>query len=177
MVPAVLRTSARVLSRFVRLIIRRPRTAALGARMALWLVLVSVAARMTSLPRTFRLMTFGVNRSRPRAAPADAVLLARTIDSVLRLDLAVFKPRCWKRSLVLYRYLTRLGITCSINFGVRRTADGALAGHAWLERDGLPFLESDATIDSYIVTFTLPGPGDDQAAAAIRHGVTYDAGR
>lgn len=176
MVPAAVRTAPRVLSRIVRQVIREPRTAALGAHMALWIVLTSVAARMTSLPKTVRLLTRGVRQPVSPNPSTDPQHLARTIDRVLRIELPIFRPRCWKRSLVLYRYLTRAGIECRINFGVRRNPDGTLAGHAWLERDGHPFLESDTAIGSYVVTFSLPGADGERAAAAPAD-VMYDTGR
>jgi hypothetical protein len=56
--------------------------------------------------------------------------------------------------MVLHRYLALHGIESRVTFGVRRDPDGSLAGHAWLERDGEPFLEHEA--GAYVVTFTLP---------------------
>jgi hypothetical protein len=57
---------------------------------------------------------------------------------------------------VLHRFLALHGIESRITFGVQKRADGTLNGHAWLERDGRPFLEDAA--GAYVVTFSLPRP-------------------
>src|SRR4030095_4625745 len=86
-----------------------------------------------------------------------AAHLARTLDTLLGLDLFVFRRSCWKRAMVLHRFLALHGIESRINFGVQKqTAGGPLQGHAWLERDGQPFLEDGPT--AYVVTFSLPRP-------------------
>ena len=81
--------------------------------------------------------------------------LARAIDRLLRLDVFVYRRSCWRRALVLHRFLALHGIDSRVNFGLKRTT-GELQGHAWLERDGQPFLEDDA--GAYVVTFSLPRP-------------------
>ena len=87
-------------------------------------------------------------------AAATAARLAAAIDRVLRWDLFLFKRSCWRRAMVLHRYLALHGIESRINFGVRREPDGSLAGHAWLERHGEPFLEDEP--GTYVITFSLP---------------------
>ena len=76
------------------------------------------------------------------------------IDSLLGINLFVFRPSCWKRAIVLHRYLALNGIQSQIKFGVRKESNGKVDGHAWLEHDGQPLLEDNA--DNYIVTFSLP---------------------
>jgi hypothetical protein len=121
--------------------------------MALWVILVSFLARRTSLRRVQRIAATRL-RSAAAGDPGAAARLAGTIDSLLRLDIFVFRPSCWKRALVLHRFLLLNGIESRINFGLQRNRDGTVKGHAWLERDGRPFLE-DAS-DGYVVTFSLP---------------------
>ena len=124
--------------------------------MALWVVLVTVVARATSVPRAHRLASLGI---RPRVrADRDGIAphLAGTLDALLGLDFLVFRPICWKRAMVLHRFLAMNGIESRINFGLQKRADGTLDGHAWLERDGHPFLENAA--GAYVVTFSLPRP-------------------
>jgi hypothetical protein len=121
--------------------------------MAFWVVLVSCLARITSLQRVQRVVRVGLGS--PSAGDTAAVAqLASTIDSLLRLDMFVFRPICWKRALVLHRFLLLQGIDSRINFGLQRNANGGVKGHAWLERDGEPFLESAP--QGYVVTFSLP---------------------
>ena len=83
-----------------------------------------------------------------------AAQLAKAIDNLLGLDLFVFRRSCWKRALVLHRFLALKGIESKVNFGLRKEADGKLIGHAWLEHEGQPLLEDKA--DNYVVTFSLP---------------------
>jgi hypothetical protein len=125
--------------------------------MALWVILVSALARVTSLPRAQRIASVRLRRAGGGDRDAIAAHLARTIDTLLGLDLFVFRRSCWKRAMVLHRFLALNGIDSRINFGVlKQTAGGSLEGHAWLERDGQPFLEDDP--GSYVVTFSLPHP-------------------
>ncbi len=146
----------RAAGRATRLTRIDPRDAALSARMALWVVLVSLLARVLPLPRAHRITATrlrGGPDSRREGGHADAARLARALDRVLGLDLLVFRRSCWRRAMVLHRFLARQGIESRINFGVK-TTDGVLTGHAWLERDGEPFLEDAA--GAYVVTFSLP---------------------
>jgi len=136
-----------------RQIIVAPREAALRTRMACWVVLISIVARLTSLPRAQRMACAGT-RSRSARARVAPEALAAAIDGVLGMELFVFHRSCWKRAMVLQRFLTFNGIESRINFGVQKTSDGTVNGHAWLEYQGQPFLEPDA--GTYVVTFSLP---------------------
>ncbi len=80
--------------------------------------------------------------------------LARLMDQLFSIDIFLFRPVCWKRAAVLRRYLSRHGIRTRIIFGVRNDADGKVAGHAWLETDGEPILET--TPPDYVVTYRFP---------------------
>jgi hypothetical protein len=135
----------------LRLALADPRGAALSARMAVWLVLVSALARVLPLPRAHRLVAARVRRA-PSDPAAVAARLAASIDRVLRLDVFVFRRSCWRRALVLHRFLALHGLESRVMFGVKKS--DPTQGHAWLERDGQPFLESDA--GAYVVTFSLP---------------------
>lgn len=152
-----------MLGRATRKVVVDPRGSVLSARLALWVVLVSVLARATSLPRAQRIASLGARPRRRAESRETAAHLARTLDALLALDVLVFRPRCWKRAMVLHRFLALNAIESRINFGVQTNADGTLHGHAWLERDGQPFLEQ--TPGAYIVTFSLPLPRGAAATA------------
>jgi hypothetical protein len=122
--------------------------------MALWVILVSFLARIMPLPRAQQLASVNVQSIAEADSAATLARLARTIDSLLGLDFFVFRRSCWKRALVLHRFLALHGIESRINFGVRKETAGAVLGHAWLEHQGRPLLEDDA--GSYVVTFSLP---------------------
>lgn len=160
-----IRTSARLLGLAIRKVFVKPREAVLSARLALWVVLVSVLARATTLPRAQRISSVRVGPDAGGDRDRIAEHLARTLDALLALDFFVFRPICWKRAMVLHRFLALNGIESRINFGLQKRADGTLDGHAWLERDGHPFLEK--TAGTYVVTFSLPRPADRAALSRL----------
>ena len=144
-----------------RLALAEPSSALLAARMAAWVVALSLFVRLMPLPRALRLVSPkrpGRDARPPSRDRGDEervkLRLARVLDSVLAADLWVFTPTCWKRATVLHRYLALSGIETRIRFGLRRDGDAAPAGHAWLEADGVPLLEG--TPPDYKVTYSYP---------------------
>ena len=79
----------------------------------------------------------------------------RLTDAVLRRGRGPFRANCAVRSLILLRYLRRIGEPAVIWFGVRRT-DGELDGHAWITIDGIPLSENDDPRELYKPTFHFP---------------------
>jgi hypothetical protein len=146
----------RVLRQGCRKVFTNPQNALLSARMAFWIMLVSVVARLTSLPRAQKIAAFRFSKASAGKWVDTPAILGQTIDNVLGIELFPFRRSCWKRALVLHRYLALIGVESQIKFGVRRAADGKVDGHAWLEHDGQPLLEENA--DNYVVTFSLPAP-------------------
>jgi hypothetical protein len=69
--------------------------------------------------------------------------LARWVDALLRRWPPPWRYTCLKRAAVLYHLLRRAGRPVELRIGVRRAGGtgGALAAHAWLVRDGVPYLE------------------------------------
>ena len=137
-----------------RKFISRPREALLLCRMAWWVAVLSVTARWYSLPRALQIVAGNQNKHPPSEKAPNQDELARAMDLLLSADLFMFKPICWKRAAVLHRYLLRNGIATRIIFGVRNETSGTFGGHAWLEADGHPILESSTP--EYVVTYTFP---------------------
>ena len=128
----------------------QPREALLLCRMAWWVVVLSIAARRYPLPRALEIVA-GRQSDRPALPdPAERERLARAIDLLLSADVWVFKPICWKRAAVLHRYLSQTRII----FGVRNDTSGTVTGHAWLEAEGQPILET--TPPEYVATYKFP---------------------
>jgi len=128
--------------------------------MAWWVGFLSASARWLSLPRALELVSGGESR---QLATDDTELpkrLARSIDSVLSANVLFFKPICWKRAAVLRRYLSQNGIATRILFGVKSESKDTITGHAWLEANGQPILES--TPPEYVVTYTFPSDQRDE---------------
>jgi Transglutaminase-like superfamily len=139
--------------RATRKCLAHPAEAWLMCRMAWWVSVLSVAARCYSLPRALAIVAGSPTNQRATDVAVQQ-RLARAIDQLLSADVLVFKPTCWKRAAVLHRYLARNGLATRIIFGVRNEADGKVAGHAWLEAEDGPILESAPP--EYVVTYSFP---------------------
>jgi hypothetical protein len=146
-----LRQTSGLIYRAGRKFLRDPGEALLLCRMAWWVVVLSVAARLYSLPRALEIVA---GRQSDRPAGVDHERLARAIDLLLSADVWMFKPICWKRAAVLHRYLSRNGTPTRIIFGVRNDPAGKVTGHAWLEAEGQPILET--TPPEYVATYRFP---------------------
>ena len=141
----------RLFGRAIRLTVRRPARVWLLVRMATWVVILSGLVRVLTLPRALQVVATDVRgKSRGVVGAND---LSSAIDALLGLDMLMFKPKCWKRATILHRYLALNGIATSIVFGLRKE-EGELKGHAWLQSEGRPFLESEPPL--YNVTYTFP---------------------
>ena len=129
-----------------------PREAVLLCRMAWWVVVLSVTSRFYSLPRALQIVAGNRKHNVRNSRTQDE--LARAIDLLLSANVLMFKPICWKRAAVLHRYLLRNGIDTRIIFGVRNDTNGTVDGHAWLEANGKPILETAPP--EYVVTYSFP---------------------
>ena len=58
----------------------------------------------------------------------------------IRRGRPVVRPGCLTRGVTLYYGLRREGLDVALCFGVG-SPEGEMAGHCWLEMDGLPLLE------------------------------------
>lgn len=142
-----------MLLRALQLTTRDPARAWLLGRMAGWILVLSVLARALPLSRALQIVSTEVRQQSAKIG-ADPIQLATAIDALLEADFFVFKPSCWKRATVLHRYLALAGVATTIRFGVRKEAGSELKGHAWLESDGKPILESSPPV--YTVTYSFP---------------------
>jgi hypothetical protein len=144
-----LRKTGGLVARAGRKFASQPREALLLCRMAWWVVVLSAAARMLSLPRALGIVA-GSSQRPVLTDPREQARLARSIDLLLSADVLMFKPICWKRAAVLHRYLAQTRII----FGVRNDSSGKVTGHAWLEAEGQPILET--TPPEYVATYEFP---------------------
>lgn len=136
---------------FVR---RRPGEVFLLVRMAAWIALLSLLIKFLPLPRVLSLLAVTTRGRKPKNSAWTQQRLAQLVDALLGMNFLCFTPTCWKRAPVLYRYLALNGIETRIVFGVRKGHDSLLAGHAWLEADGRPLLESSPP--RYTETYSFP---------------------
>jgi hypothetical protein len=149
-----MRKTGGLIVRGIRKCVTQPGEALLLCRMAWWVVVLSVAARCYSLPRALQIVAGRRSQTGIATDPLSQQKLARAIDLLLSTDVWMFKPICWKRAAVLHRYLSRSGTQTRIIFGVRNDRSGKVTGHAWLESEGQPILET--TPPEYVATYRFP---------------------
>lgn len=106
-------------------------------------------AAVMIVPPLLRLVPFsrlaarlGGTDSGPARSDLDDAALARWVDRLLRHLPGPWHRTCLKRSAVLYHLLRRAGRPVELWIGVRNTETRALGAHAWLVREGAPYLES-----------------------------------
>ena len=159
MLVKLLRKASTLVFRSSRKIVLHPHEAVLMIRMAGWMVILSVLVKLTSLLRALEIVSTQVRHEKTRETDVPGQL-ARAIDLLLAMDVPIFRKSCWKRAIILHRYLALHGIESRINFGLRKELDGKVTGHAWLESRGEALLED--TLPEYTVTFTFPPASDVQ---------------
>ncbi len=142
----------------MRRLTRRFRVLLLAVRLATWVIIISIFAKLVSLPRALKMISPDTLSASPHKinAATDKSLhqMVRILDKLLKINRFVFTPTCWKRAALIYRYLAKAGIKARIVFGVRSENDGHLAGHAWVEVAGQPIYE--ATSPDYTRTYIYP---------------------
>lgn len=122
-------------------------------------ILLSPLIYLVSLER----LTAWVERRRP-AFDADRVgdvALADWVDRVLGRLPPPWRRTCLKRAFVLHYLLRRAGRPADLLVGVRRDETGRLAAHAWLVREGRPYLETGTDrVDTFQVLATFPAAAE-----------------
>lgn len=144
----------RLVIRASRKLVWDPYESTLILRMAVWVSILSLLVKIRPLPRALHMVSVRATRDSLEPSIETERKLARAIDLLLGTDLLIFKPICWKRAAILHRYLALHGIATRIVFGVRKSDDGPVYGHAWLEIAGSPILET--TLPDYKITYVFP---------------------
>lgn len=62
-------------------------------------------------------------------------------DTILEREIFIYRRNCFKRTLTLYYFLSRLGLPVKVNLGIRKGEEKLLEGHGWLTLEGKPFKE------------------------------------
>lgn len=129
----------------------RPRDLRLLATMARLLVEIAWRQRRGSM-EAFVVSFDGRGRSRP----LPRVSVDRLVWLATGLSRRVYgEGFCLKRSLLLFYFLRNWGCDVRICFGVAQDGTG-LAGHAWVEVDGRPLAESEASLARFGAAFSYP---------------------
>ncbi len=96
--------------------------------------------------------------------------LLALVQTLLRIRIRPLHPNCMKQSLVMYHFLRSENYPVSLIFGVAKTADGDIDGHAWICLNGEPFGEIDDPLTKFTVTLRYPAtePHSNIAESAAR---------
>jgi hypothetical protein len=116
-----------------------------------WVILLTVLIKIFSLQSVLQFSTTCPATTTPFIAPGRLVIM---LDQLLSLNFLAFTPTCWKRAIILHRFLALQGLPTRIVFGVQRNEANKLSGHAWLEFQGQPFLE--AQTPEFVPTCSFP---------------------
>ena len=129
--------------------------------MALWICALPVLVRLWSLPVLLARMTGKRSPARPRTRALDVELVVGIVAAVSQLRIfqsQLFLRSCLRRSLTLYRALTRMGYPARIHFGVRKQGPSFL-GHSWVTLYGRSLAESEAP-DVFTTVYSYPLSAD-----------------
>jgi hypothetical protein len=120
---------------------------------------LSILIRMCTVPGLLRLCAWRAPRP-----PQNEALVVTCVDRVLGRHPAFARSPCLKRSLTLYRFLGATATDLQFCLGVRYAAapDPArrlrpLDGHAWLLRNGAPYLEPNQRgVERFRIIYRYP---------------------
>lgn len=101
---------------------------------------------------------FGLLKYRCKKVEYEDIIAKKVISAVLRVSswrFFVIRNNCLRKSLLLYYFLIRSGLTgLGINIGVTREQE-KLIGHSWLVLCGKPYLEEERFVEKYKVILQL----------------------
>ncbi|MEZ4746886.1 MAG: lasso peptide biosynthesis B2 protein [Calditrichia bacterium] len=121
---------------------------------AFWLLLIyPILRRKLTMPQ---LVAFYSNA---KVGALNGVLperLLALVQTLLRIRIRPLHPNCMKQSLVMYHFLRSENYPVSLIFGVAKTADGEIDGHAWICLNDEPFGEVDDPLSKFTVTLRYP---------------------
>lgn len=86
----------------------------------------------------------------------DVARLTELIRRLLQLHRAMFRPNCVKQSLLLFHFLRGAGRDTQIHFGVAKTGEKGLHGHAWVSVDDRPIAETADPLERFKVICSFP---------------------
>ena len=137
---------ARRVARVVRSSVSSPGDVFELVSMAAWATLLPILKRLLPLPKLARLVwTPPRTHRRDLENERRVAALARRL---YRSRLVTRDDNCLERSLLTYRFLSRLNADPRLVAGVRRGEEGVL-GHVWVTLDGEPVGESRITLGEY----------------------------
>jgi hypothetical protein len=118
----------------------------------LWLLIyynIAIAAR--PMPLILESISSLKKENKKRSLKTDATLdKAWRACNFFLLRIACSGRPCLRRALVMYNFSCRMGLEATVMIGVLKGESG-LAGHGWIEIEGVPYLEDREELGKYTV--------------------------
>ncbi|MGV3707653.1 MAG: lasso peptide biosynthesis B2 protein [Gemmatimonas sp.] len=135
------------------------RKLALPWRMRVFGLVMTVPPLLHLVPVNRLVSRLGARRNGYADPPVQT--LADEVDAWLTRLPWLWHTTCLKRASILYALLRRGGDDVELHIGVKREKDQSFAAHAWLVKNGKPYLEPPA---SEFATFQVITAFPEQAA-------------
>ena len=130
-----------------------------------WATISPLIIKFLSLPRAMQIITpLETNRYSVSNKKSTKEKIIKYTEYILNLNFWILKATCLNRSLLLYRFLNKIGLNVQICFGVKynktmisKDCNRNIDGHAWLLLNGEMFLERKIEMaKEYKVTYCFP---------------------
>jgi Transglutaminase-like superfamily len=122
-----------------------PSDGLLAGRMLAWRLVLPVLKRFLALRRLAALMW---SEHGGHVRPDRSERVVELADLVYRSGHHPPRDNCLDRGLVLYRYLSAIGVHPRLVVGMRREGD-EVRGHVWVTRDGTPLGDYEMSLESF----------------------------
>ena len=122
-----------------------------------WVAVIGMGLRFVSFRRIQDMLEPVGGVAGPEPSTLDAGVQARKIARLVGAASrhAPYRANCLPTSLALRRMLLCRGIKADLRVGVRKTADGKLEAHAWVEHNGQPLIDKP-DVHQRFVPFAQP---------------------
>ena len=130
-----------------------------------WATISPLIIKFLPLPRVMHIITpLEKNRYNATNKKSTKEKIIKYTEYILNLNFWILKATCLNRSLLLYRFLNKIGLNVHICFGVKynktmisKDCNRNIDGHAWLLLNGEMFLERKIEMaKEYKVTYCFP---------------------
>jgi len=93
--------------------------------------------------------------------------IAEYVEMAIRAGHPLVRPGCLTRGVTRYYFFRRNGLDVSLCFGMGQVK-GVFAGHCWLIKDGVPFMEARDPRPLYAEMYHIPGTARRSVASSGR---------
>ena len=129
-----------------------------------WATLLPFIIKFLPLPEAMQIFAPSKTQRNIKNKHSAQEKIVRYTDYILNLNVWIWRTTCLKRSLLLYRFLNKIGIKAQVCFGVKfnnntisKDKSNNLDGHAWLLLNGEIFLERNIEMTKeFKMTYCFP---------------------